>query len=72
MYEELERICGSCPTQVIHRVILSCDRLVVKFLKENAPNQEELIRFFEDKYNCSNAVNKEVSKDSRVAGFIQN
>ena len=52
MHEELERICGSCPTQVIHRVILSCDRLIVKFLKENAQNQGELIQFFEEKYNC--------------------
>ena len=53
MEEELARICQSCPTRVIHRVILSCDRLITKFLKEHAPDQEDLIHFFEEKYNCS-------------------
>lgn len=50
MHEELTRICQSCPTLVIHKIIQSCDGLIIKFLKEYAPDSDEL-KFFESRRN---------------------
>ena len=45
MQTELSSICKSCPEKVIHNIVNSCNRLMKKFLKEYAPESEELNNF---------------------------
>ena len=47
MQTELSSICKSCPEKVIHNIVNSCNGLMKKFLKEYAPESEEL-KYFED------------------------
>ena len=42
MQTELSSICKSCPSLVIHNIVNSCNGLMKKFLKEYAPESEEL------------------------------
>ena len=42
MQTELSTICKSCPELVIHNIVNSCNGLMKKFLKEYAPESEEL------------------------------
>ena len=44
--EELSRICASCPEQVLHNIVKSCNRLMIKYLRQYAPESEE-IQFLE-------------------------
>jgi transposase len=47
MQTELSTICKSCPELVIHNIVNSCNGLMKKFLKEYAPESEEL-QYFEN------------------------
>jgi hypothetical protein len=63
MQTELSSICKSCPEKVIHNIVKSCNGLMKKFLKEYAPESEEL-SYFENLEKSKSESNQQIEEEN--------
>ena len=45
MREELSKICGSCPREVIQNILRSSTGLMIKYMNQYASDSQELLDF---------------------------